>query len=49
VYVNPPANAFIMTGADLEDPYFHANLDILNHQLARAGVRLQKLLNAALP
>jgi len=47
VYVNPrPTWRFIMNGSDFGRSYFPRTSIILNHQLARAGVRLAKLLNA---
>ena len=49
-YKTPNGSAdFPATGGTIEQPYYDANIGIVDQQLAKAGVRLAKVLNDAFP
>ena len=48
-YHDPQTNGMVQSGAALDQQYYQANIAVVDQQLAKAGVRLAKILNATLP
>jgi nuclease S1 len=48
-YQDPQTNSMVQSGAALDQPYYQANIGVVDQQLAKAGVRLAKVLNDTFP
>jgi hypothetical protein len=48
-YKDPQTGGMVQNNAALADPYYQASIGVVDQQLAKAGVRLAKVLNETFP